>query len=223
MSLACRQSERQRMSQADHTGYEVLLKNRRVSGLMRDQWAHSGRFFSTASGASMSSIDGSVNTPKLAINLLSINVSRTKSIQERIERAITGPVVEQSINRSPIAILRRNIPPWRTGPQDPKNGIENGSWTTRRPAGLSGSRKKVFDTFPLIVGNLVTWHRFLLVPFVSTDSVFDRSNFSNTSFQTGPGSVDAIQSSNGCRDFNDCVNHRSNRSGPSARYELCSD
>lgn len=155
-----------------------------VNALTHDQLVRPDRFFPTSGSASMGASYRAVNAPQLPVNLLAIKVCGSHSIQFRIQSAITVPCVEQTINRSPRSVFRRNVTPGRPRSQNPKYRVHHDSLVARRPTSIGWCREKISNTPPLIVRKPVTRHDFLLALVKPINSLnysrtFNQYQFSN--------------------------------------------
>lgn len=138
------------------------LKTHRGSDLMRDRLAHWDPLFASSGGAAMRSCYRSVHAPQIVVNRFAFVVSRTQSIENRVDRPIAVPLVIQPINRSPMPELLRKVTPGCTCSEYPENATHGNSRVGRRSASRLRRREKIRDTIPLIIRKLVTSHESIL-------------------------------------------------------------
>lgn len=138
------------------------LKTRRGSDLMRDRLAHSGPLFASSGGAAMRSCYRSVHAPKIVVNRFAFVMSRSQSIENRVNRPIAVPLVIQPIDRSPMPEFLREVTPWSACSEYPKNATHSNSRIGRRSTSRLRCGEKIRDTIPLIIRELVTSHESIL-------------------------------------------------------------
>ena len=80
----------------------------------------------------------------------------SEAVKNLRQCAVLIPAIKQVPHRLPRPKVRRQIPPWRTGSQDPQNTIQNRSliaWWPPHPLGLG---KDIRDQFPLLIRELMS-------------------------------------------------------------------
>jgi hypothetical protein len=115
----------------------------------------SAPFFRPGGTAGSTNI-GSVDRPKLVINLIDVDQRTAKSSQYLIERSVPAPLAKQVENGSSFTQSFREISPGRSGAPNPENAINYQAPIDWRPPGPSWFPKNIHDQLPLIVRQSVS-------------------------------------------------------------------
>jgi hypothetical protein len=108
-------------------------------------------FFSAPGGAPRGAHHRAVDAPQLAVDLAGVDPCRTEAGEDRIERPVGVPLVEEVPGGGPRSESRRQIAPGRPRPEDPEDGVEDLSPIARRASGAGRRREEVLDRFPFAV------------------------------------------------------------------------
>jgi len=125
---------------------------------MRDQLVPPGRFFSSASRTAVSAENRPVDTPQLNVDRSAVDVRRSQSLENVVDRSVFVPTIETIVNRLPGPKLFRQVPPRRTCAKNPENPIEYQAMVARWTPGLRRLRKQILNTFPLVIRDPIACH-----------------------------------------------------------------
>lgn len=137
-------------------------KNPRETGLMPDRPVPGYPFFSTPGGTTMSTYDGTVDTPQFLIHLSGLDDVGLQTMQNPIPQSLRRPLIESAIDRLPRAKYFRQIPPLSPGVLDPKDRIDHQSIICWWTPGVRWRRKQIGNQFPLFICESMSRHNAAL-------------------------------------------------------------
>src|SRR5262249_43319812 len=111
-----------------------------------------------SAGASGGADHGAVNAPQLAIDQAQVDAGGPQSGEDRVERTIAIPGIEEIPDGGPRAEFPGKIAPRGACPQDPEDAVEDLAPVSPRSARASRWREEVFHEFPLWVRKSMAQH-----------------------------------------------------------------
>ena len=110
-----------------------------------------GSFFWRPAGALRSAHGGAVDAPQLVVDLTGVDPGRPQAGQDRIQRSVGVPRVEEVPDGAPGAELLGEVAPRRPSPEDPEDAVDDLSPIASRASGAGWGWEDVTDQFPLAV------------------------------------------------------------------------
>src|SRR4029079_9594741 len=109
-------------------------------------------------GTSGGADHGAVDAPQLAIDQAGVDAGGSQPGEDRLERAVVVPGVEEVPGGGPGAELLGEVAPGGAGAEDPEDAVEDLAPISRGAAGTSGRGDEVPDELPLWIGESVPHH-----------------------------------------------------------------
>src|SRR5271168_3977985 len=112
----------------------------------------------TAGGTSGGVDHGAVDAPQLAIDQSHIDGGGPQPGEDRLQRPVVVPGVEEVPGGGPGAEFPGQVAPGGTGAEDPEDAVEDLASISPGAAGASGWGEEVLDELPLLIGESVPQH-----------------------------------------------------------------
>jgi hypothetical protein len=140
-----------------------LSKSRHGSGREHDRLVPRDPLFSAPCRAAGGANDAAVDAPEVRIDEPRIEMGGLQGPKDPSQGAIGIPGIEQAPDGWPRAEFVGQVPPRRTGAEDPKDAVEHHASIAGRSAGGFGFGKEILDAIPAGIGKSVTghWYAFL--------------------------------------------------------------
>src|SRR5262249_4495684 len=117
------------------TAHGISWKNPRGTAPTRGPVARSDLFFGAPGRAPRGARGGAVDAPQLVVAFTGVDPGGTESGQDRVQRAVGVPLVEEVPNGAPGAELLGEVAPRRPGPEDPEDAVDDLATIARRAPG----------------------------------------------------------------------------------------
>src|SRR5206468_9226009 len=110
-------------------------------------------------GTSGGADHGAVDAPQLLVDQARIDAGGPQSGEDRLERPVVVPGVEEVPGGRPGAEFLREVAPGGSCAEDPEDAVEDLAAISPGAAGASGRGEEVFNELPLLIGESVPHHR----------------------------------------------------------------
>ena len=126
-------------------------------------------------GTSGGADHGAVDAPQLAIDQAGVDAGGPQSGEDRVQRPVVVPGVEEVPGGGPGAELLGQVAPGGAGPEDPEDAVEDLASIAPGAARASGRGEEVLDELPLLIGEselerqLRTWQESVLRSLTGAD------------------------------------------------------
>ena len=110
-----------------------------------------GVFLFRAPGGTSGGADhGAVDAPQLVVDLTGVDPRGPQPGEDRVQRPVVVPGVEEVPDGGPGAELLGQVAPGRPGPEDPEDAVDDRSPISPRASRGSRGREEVMDRVPIV-------------------------------------------------------------------------
>ena len=115
------------------------------------RWLRRDLFFGAPAGAPRGAHGGAVDAPQLVVDLTRVDPRGPQAGEDRVQRPVTVPRVEEVPDGAPGTELLGEVAPGRAGPEDPEDAVDDLATIARWASGAGWGWEEVTNQFPFAV------------------------------------------------------------------------